>query len=38
MDDKRVVMDGEGIDRVLARIAHEILEKNKGVEDLVLAS
>jgi len=36
MDDKRVVMDGEGIDRALARIAHEILEKNKGVEDLVL--
>src|SRR3972149_3009553 len=36
MDDKRVVMDGEGIDRALARIAHEILEKNKGVDDLVL--
>ncbi len=36
MDDTRVVMDGESIDRALARIAHEILEKNKGVEELVL--
>jgi pyrimidine operon attenuation protein/uracil phosphoribosyltransferase len=36
MDNKKVVMDAAGIDRVLARIAYEILERNKGVEDLVL--
>lgn len=34
--EKRVVMDAEGIDRSLTRIAHQILEKNKGIEDLVL--
>ncbi|MCX7816278.1 MAG: bifunctional pyr operon transcriptional regulator/uracil phosphoribosyltransferase PyrR [Syntrophales bacterium] len=33
---KRVVMDEEGIDRSLTRIAHEILERNKGVKDLAL--
>jgi len=32
----RVVMDAEGIDRSLTRIAYEILEKNKGLEELVL--
>ncbi|MFA6413071.1 MAG: bifunctional pyr operon transcriptional regulator/uracil phosphoribosyltransferase PyrR [Syntrophales bacterium] len=32
----RVVMDAEGIDRSLTRIAYEILEKNKGLDDLVL--
>ncbi|MDQ5985993.1 MAG: uracil phosphoribosyltransferase [Syntrophus sp. SKADARSKE-3] len=32
----RVVMDEEGIDRSLTRIAYEILEKNKGLEELVL--
>lgn len=32
----KVVMDTEGIDRALTRIAYEILEKNKGVDDLVL--
>lgn len=36
MDVKRVVMDAEGIDRSLTRIAYEILEKNKGLNDLVL--
>jgi pyrimidine operon attenuation protein / uracil phosphoribosyltransferase len=36
MEQKKVVMDAEGIDRSLTRIAYEILEKNKGVEDLVL--
>lgn len=36
MEQKKVVMDREGIDRSLTRIAYEILEKNKGVEDLVL--
>jgi pyrimidine operon attenuation protein / uracil phosphoribosyltransferase len=32
----RVVLDAEGIDRSLTRIAYEILEKNKGLEELVL--
>jgi pyrimidine operon attenuation protein / uracil phosphoribosyltransferase len=36
MDKKKIVMDAEGIDRSLTRIAYEILEKNKGVEQLVL--
>jgi pyrimidine operon attenuation protein/uracil phosphoribosyltransferase len=36
MVQKKVVMDAEGIDRSLTRIAYEILEKNKGVEELVL--
>jgi pyrimidine operon attenuation protein/uracil phosphoribosyltransferase len=33
---KARVMDAEAIDRALVRIAHEILERNKGAEDLVL--
>ena len=36
MEQRRVVMDGEGIDRALTRIAYEILERNTGVADLVL--
>jgi len=36
MGQKRVVMDAEGIDRALTRIAYEMLERNKGVEGLVL--
>jgi pyrimidine operon attenuation protein/uracil phosphoribosyltransferase len=36
METKRVVMDAEGIDRSLTRIAYEILEKNKGFNGLVL--
>lgn len=36
MKKERVVLDSKGIDRALTRIAHEILERNKGVEDLVL--
>jgi pyrimidine operon attenuation protein/uracil phosphoribosyltransferase len=36
MEQKKVVMDAEGIDRSLTRIAYEILEKNKGGEGLVL--
>jgi len=31
-----VVMDADRIGRTLARIAHEILERNKGVDDLAL--
>ncbi len=33
---RRMVMDAAGIERSLTRIAHEILEKNRGVEDLIL--
>ncbi|MDQ3829453.1 MAG: bifunctional pyr operon transcriptional regulator/uracil phosphoribosyltransferase PyrR [Candidatus Tectomicrobia bacterium] len=33
---KSVVMDEVAIDRALTRIAHEILEHNKGCQDLVL--
>jgi len=33
---KKEIVDADGIRRVLTRIAHEILEKNKGTEDLVL--
>ncbi len=36
MGKDKVVIDAEGIDRALTRIAYEILEKNKGVENLVL--
>ncbi len=36
MAKKRIVMDSDRIDRSITRIAYEILEKNKGVEDLVL--
>ncbi len=36
MEQKKVVMDTEGIDRSLTRIASEILEKNKGGKELVL--
>jgi pyrimidine operon attenuation protein / uracil phosphoribosyltransferase len=32
----RVVLDGRDISRALTRIAHEILERNKGAADLVL--
>ena len=35
-DGKTVLMDGAGIKRALIRIAHEILERNKGVKDIVL--
>jgi len=33
---ERVVMDAQGVDRALTRIAHEILERNKGTEQLAL--
>jgi pyrimidine operon attenuation protein/uracil phosphoribosyltransferase len=32
----RVIMDETAIRRALTRIAHEILEKNKGIEDCIL--
>jgi Pyrimidine operon attenuation protein/uracil phosphoribosyltransferase len=34
--DKTVLMDAQGISRALTRIAHEIIEKNKGSKDLTL--
>ncbi|CAM2802485.1 bifunctional pyr operon transcriptional regulator/uracil phosphoribosyltransferase PyrR [Hathewaya histolytica] len=33
---KAEILDQKGINRTLTRIAHEIIEKNKGVENLVL--
>ena len=35
MNLKAVILDEKGIMRTLTRIAHEIIEKNKGIEDLV---
>ena len=34
--DKALIMDGVALERALKRIAHEIVEKNKGVEGLAL--
>lgn len=36
MDVKSKIIDEEGFDRILTRMAHEILEKNKGSHNLVL--
>ncbi|HOB81768.1 MAG TPA: bifunctional pyr operon transcriptional regulator/uracil phosphoribosyltransferase PyrR [Peptococcaceae bacterium] len=36
MREKARLLDREGIRRSLTRIAHEILEKNKGTEELIL--
>jgi len=36
MADNTVILDGSGVKRALTRIAHEVLERNKGVQDLVL--
>ncbi|MEA3470817.1 MAG: bifunctional pyr operon transcriptional regulator/uracil phosphoribosyltransferase PyrR [Thermodesulfobacteriota bacterium] len=36
MKKKKVVMDAEGIERSLTRIAYEILEENNGIRDLVV--
>lgn len=36
MIDKAEIMDESGIMRAVTRIAHEIIEKNKGVEDILL--
>jgi len=33
---KKVLLTGQEINRALARIAHEIVERNKGAEDLLL--
>ncbi len=34
--EKNVIMDSAAVDRSLTRIAHEIIEKNKGTENLAL--
>lgn len=36
MNIKAQLLDEKGIDRAITRIAHEIIEKNKGVENIVL--
>lgn len=36
MKNKKQILDSDGVRRALIRIAHEILESNKGTEDLVL--
>jgi pyrimidine operon attenuation protein/uracil phosphoribosyltransferase len=33
---RKVLLDAKGMDRVLSRLTHEILEKNRGADDLVL--
>ena len=34
--EKAEIIDAEGLRRIITRIAHEIVERNKGVEDLAL--
>ncbi len=34
--EKTVIMDGQAIRRAIIRVAHEIIEKNKGVHDIIL--
>ena len=36
MSQKAIVLDEQAIRRALTRIAHEIIEKNKGIDDLLL--
>ena len=36
MTAERVVLDAQGVERALARITHEILERNKGTDGLAL--
>ena len=33
---RKLIMDAKAVDRVISRITHEILEKNKGAEDIAL--
>lgn len=37
MTKKKIVLDHSAVNRALTRIAHEIVERNKGGDDLVLA-
>ncbi|MHC1746360.1 MAG: bifunctional pyr operon transcriptional regulator/uracil phosphoribosyltransferase PyrR [Negativicutes bacterium] len=34
--EKKLIMDSQAMRRALIRVAHEIVEKNKGIKDLVL--
>lgn len=36
LHEKAIILDSDGIRRALTRIAHEIIERNKGVDDLAL--
>ena len=36
MSQKAIVLDEQAIRRALTRIAHEIIEKNKGIDHLLL--
>jgi pyrimidine operon attenuation protein/uracil phosphoribosyltransferase len=36
LKEKAEIMDSEAMDRALTRISHEIIEKNKGTEDIAL--
>jgi pyrimidine operon attenuation protein/uracil phosphoribosyltransferase len=36
LTDKTVLMDAQAVNRALIRVAHEIIEKNKGSADIVL--
>jgi len=36
VDAGRVLLDSEALNRTIARIAHEIVERAKGAEDVVL--
>lgn len=36
LSEKAVILDSDGIRRALTRIAHEIIEKNKGVDNVAL--
>ncbi|MBI5048004.1 MAG: bifunctional pyr operon transcriptional regulator/uracil phosphoribosyltransferase PyrR [Deltaproteobacteria bacterium] len=33
---KKSIIDAKGIERAFTRIAHEIIEKNKGIEDIII--
>ena len=36
LKEKAEIVDADGLRRIVTRIAHEIVERNKGVEDLVV--
>jgi pyrimidine operon attenuation protein/uracil phosphoribosyltransferase len=36
MEKKAVILDEQAVRRALTRIAHEIIERNKGIEDIIL--
>jgi pyrimidine operon attenuation protein / uracil phosphoribosyltransferase len=36
VETKAIIMDGSAIKRAITRLSHEIIERNRGVEDLIL--